>query len=267
MSPILANYHTHTSRCHHASGEDADYVEAALKEGYQVLGFSDHSPWPFSSGFISHIRMSAEALDDYIFSIRRLQKVYEGRIRIHLGLEAEYFPRYHDWLLRMQDRGISYYVLGQHYADSEEDTPYTGNECVEDKGVLRYAESTVKAVRTGLFAYLAHPDLFMRHRTDDQFNAACEQATDMICQACLEMHLPIEYNLLGLRYQVEGHSRGYPSSPFWERARSFGNEVILGMDAHTPDQLIGAELRAQARETLHHLGYTIIDRLPMDSRI
>ena len=66
MSFLLANYHTHTMRCQHASGEDADYVEAALKAGYQVLGFSDHSPWPFSSGYVSPIRMSAERLDDYI---------------------------------------------------------------------------------------------------------------------------------------------------------------------------------------------------------
>ena len=120
MSFLLANYHTHTKRCQHASGEDADYVETALQAGYQVLGFSDHSPWPFSSGYVSPIRMSAERLDDYIASVHDLQKMYDGRIRIHLGLEAEYFPRYHDWLERMRDRGISYFILGQHYADSEE---------------------------------------------------------------------------------------------------------------------------------------------------
>ena len=264
MSFLLTNYHTHTMRCQHASGEDADYVEAALKAGYQVLGFSDHSPWPFSSGYVSPIRMSADRLDDYIASVHDLQKMYDGRIRIHLGLEAEYFPRYHDWLERMRDRGISYFILGQHYADSEEDTPYTGNECVTADGVRWYAESTVRAIRTGLFAYLAHPDLFMRHRTDEQFDAVCGEASDMICQACLEMHLPIEYNLLGLRYQLEGRSRGYPSTPFWERAKKYGNTVILGVDAHAPAHLDGPDIRALALERLHTLGYPVIDRLPMD---
>lgn len=265
MNSILANYHTHTYRCQHASGEDREYVEMALQKGYQVLGFSDHSPWPFSSGYNSHIRMHPEQLDDYIGCVRSLQRLYDGQIRIHLGLEAEYFPEYRDWLLAMRDRGISYFILGQHYADSEEYTPYTGKECVTDEGVLRYAESTVRAIRTGLYAYLAHPDLFMRHRTDEQFNKACEEATDMVCQACLEMHLPIEYNLIGLRYQLEERSRGYPSSPFWERARRFGNEVILGVDAHAPSHLDGAEIRSLALERLHALGYTVIDRLPMDS--
>ena len=43
------NYHTHTARCFHASGSDEAYVESALKNGYQVLGFSDHSPWKYDS--------------------------------------------------------------------------------------------------------------------------------------------------------------------------------------------------------------------------
>ena len=40
------NYHTHTKRCMHATGTDADYVKAALDAGLDVLGFSDHGPFP-----------------------------------------------------------------------------------------------------------------------------------------------------------------------------------------------------------------------------
>ena len=39
------NYHCHTKRCGHASGTDEEYVEAAIKAGYKVLGFSDHGPY------------------------------------------------------------------------------------------------------------------------------------------------------------------------------------------------------------------------------
>ena len=42
---MLANYHTHTVRCQHASGDDRAYVETAIKNGMRVLGFSDHCPW------------------------------------------------------------------------------------------------------------------------------------------------------------------------------------------------------------------------------
>ena len=48
---MKANFHTHTTRCGHASGTDEDYVRAALAQGFGVLGFSDHVPWPYRSGF------------------------------------------------------------------------------------------------------------------------------------------------------------------------------------------------------------------------
>lgn len=35
------NYHTHTTRCYHASGKDEEYVKAAIKAGIKELGFSD----------------------------------------------------------------------------------------------------------------------------------------------------------------------------------------------------------------------------------
>ena len=57
---------------------------------------------------------------------------------------------------------------------------------------------------------------------------------------------------------------GYPSTPFWERAKKYGNTVILGVDAHAPAHLDGPDIRALALERLHTLGYPVIDRLPMD---
>ncbi len=39
------NLHTHTARCRHAVGTDEAYVQAAIKAGFKVLGFSDHCPF------------------------------------------------------------------------------------------------------------------------------------------------------------------------------------------------------------------------------
>ena len=39
---MLANYHTHTYRCNHASGNDEEYVKKAIAENVKILGsFSD----------------------------------------------------------------------------------------------------------------------------------------------------------------------------------------------------------------------------------
>ena len=114
-------------------------------------------------------------------------------------------------------------------------------------------------MRTGLFCYIAHPDLFMRHRTDDQFNHACEEAADMLCQCAKEQHMPIEYNLLGLNSQMEGHTRGYPSAPFWEYARKWHNDVILGVDAHDPEHLKNRRVWQAGIDNVRALGYHLVN--------
>ncbi len=53
---LTTNFHTHTTRCNHAVGEDRQYVEAAIKGGLKVLGFSDHSPYFFSGDYYSTFR-------------------------------------------------------------------------------------------------------------------------------------------------------------------------------------------------------------------
>lgn len=256
-----ANYHTHTTRCHHAVGADETYVLAALDAGFTVLGFSDHTPWPFLSGFVSNIRMSMKDLPGYITSVQSLRAKYADRIEMHMGLEVEYFPRYKDHLLRMRDAGMEYYILGEHYLESEEDHPYVGQSCATDDGVLRYAEAVAEALQTGLFCYVAHPDLYMRPRP--VFDKVCEQAADIIAQAAREADVPLEYNLLGLDSQLTGHDRGYPCKDFWSHLAGKGNRAIIGVDAHDPAMLKDTNLWNEATKRLTELHYPIQETLPL----
>ena len=92
----MQNFHTHTYRCHHAKGTDRDYVdaiEAAIKAGYTEIGFSDHVPYPFPTEYYSDFRMEPDKTEDYVNSIRTLQKEYKDKITIRLGFEVEYFSK------------------------------------------------------------------------------------------------------------------------------------------------------------------------------
>lgn len=263
---MKTNYHTHTGRCMHAVGTDEDYIKAAVDAGFDVLGFADHMPWPFVSGYVSPIRMPMSDYPDYMASLRALQQKYAGTIDVRIGLESEWFPCYRDHMLRLRDDGVSYFILGNHYNDTEEyedRNPYIGWECMNDDGVRRYADTVAEACRTGLFCYLAHPDLFMRHRTADQFNRACEEATDVICQAVAEAGMPIEYNLAGLHLQRRGKDRGYPSAPFWDYARKHDNPVILGVDAHDPKLIADLDLWQDGTDRVTALGYRLVDHLEL----
>ena len=93
------NFHTHTSRCHHAFGNDEEFVRTAIQNGFEVLGFSDHACWKYDSDFVAHMRMKLDEFDDYKDSVLYLKDRYKKQIEIRFGLEAEYFPKYMDWLL------------------------------------------------------------------------------------------------------------------------------------------------------------------------
>lgn len=89
------NYHTHTFRCGHAGNyADEEYVLAAINNGFETLGFSDHIMLP--GVFQSGIRGDYSLLDDYVKSINCLKEKYHNQIKIHLGFEAEALPDFYD---------------------------------------------------------------------------------------------------------------------------------------------------------------------------
>ena len=70
------NYHTHTFRCGHAENvPDEAYLQRAIEQGFTVLGFSDHTPWPgLSPAVCRGVRMLPEELPGYFASIHALQE-------------------------------------------------------------------------------------------------------------------------------------------------------------------------------------------------
>ena len=253
------NFHTHTTRCKHAIGTDEQYVLAALESGFDVLGFADHAPWAFTSDYVSHCRMLPSQWADYKQSVLSLKERYAGQVDIHLGLECEYYARYFDQLRRLRDDGCEYFILACHFLDTEEINPYVGHSCQADDEVLRYAEQTVQGIRTGLYSYVAHPDLYMMYR--DELSPVCMEAADMICQAAKEAHMPIEYNLLGLLGELTDHPRGYPNADFWRYVRKWDNDVILGVDAHDPAQFRNPIVWDTAMTRLETLGFRLVDNI------
>ena len=251
---MKTNFHTHTFRCKHAVGTDEEYVTAAIEGGFDVLGFADHAAWDFPTGYVSHCRMTAAQWPEYRDSVLHLKEKYAGQIKLRLGMETEYYPRYMDQLPRWRDEGCEYFILASHFLTTEELEDYTGNTCRLDDEVRRYADQTAEGIATGMYCYLAHPDLFMMPRPE--FDKVCMDAADVICQAAKEAHMPIEFNLLGLNDEMRGHSRGYPHPDFWRYIRKWDNDVIIGVDAHSPGALTNAAVWQEAERRLTELNIT-----------
>ena len=258
---MKANYHTHTSRCGHASGTDEEYVLAAVAQGFGELGFSDHVPWPYKSGFTNPgVRMHVSRLDEYLASVRALKARYAERIRILAGFECEYFPAYMGWLAEMkEEKRLDYLILGNHHDQTDETGMYFGLS-KEPSHLTAYVNSTLKGIESGLFAYLAHPDLFMRRYP--RFDDNCRAAARDLAQACRAADLPMEYNLHD-RYTGQRKSpQGYPNEEFFDIALSEGVRVIVGIDAHEPQEIADpaqwdracAELAAKGVSRMERLG-------------
>ena len=48
-----------------------------------------------------------------------------------------------------------------------------------------------------MFRYIAHPDLFMSQRSEDEFNSVCQDAARDIALCAKAHHMPIEYKMSG----------------------------------------------------------------------
>ncbi|MBQ0064151.1 MAG: histidinol-phosphatase [Firmicutes bacterium] len=252
------NFHTHTYRCNHAHGSDEEYVLEAIRNGYEELGFSDHSCWKYNSDFESHVRMSVQGFNSYKKSIMNLKEHYADQIEIKLGMEAEYFPDYMDWMLDFCiENEVDYLILGNHYDRTDETGVYFGHTTYSH--MRDYFELCMEGLRTGMYSYLAHPELILRSVEWDDY---VEMLFSKLCRVCKELDIPLEYNVLGMQVNMRSGKEAYPHHKFWELAGFYHNKAIIGMDAHHPAHL-SKKLYEAALDNLSQYEVEIIDEIPL----
>ncbi|MFI3170410.1 MAG: histidinol-phosphatase [Faecalibacterium sp.] len=265
MQPAtLANYHTHTSLCHHASGTEEEYIQVAIQNGFQILGFSDHAPFPTTEDYLNGFRMSCDELPEHVKTIRALQKKYADQIKIYLGFEAEYFPEHLDWLeAQMEHYQLDYLGLGHHFDPLRGEDGYFGavRQAVH---FTAYEKTSIAAMESGKFRFFAHPDLYLN--AYHSFDKACEHTAHAICEAAAALGMPLEYNLLGVDRRASGDAfssgLGYTRPEFWEIAAKYNTKAIIGCDAHAPSQLDHGKRIVALKQQLRDTGIEVLDVLP-----
>ena len=252
---MIANYHTHTARCHHARGTEEEYVKCAIQSGLKILGFSDHTPYWFAGDYYSHMRMYRHELGEYVQIVKDLREKYADQIQILLGVECEYYPSYFAETVRhLQEAGIDYMIQGQHWIGDEEHEPYCGNATESETVLQRFVDHTIEGMKTGLFTYLAHPDLL--HYVGD--DASYERHMARLCKAAKELDMPLEINLLGFRAE-----RNYPDARFWKLAGEAGCKVLLGCDAHMPEDFLDTKAIEKALDMVQRYHLTLLETVPL----
>lgn len=237
---LSANYHTHTKRCGHATGEDESYVLEALGDGYRYLGFSDHAMLPGYSE--PYKRGDYSLFNDYTTSINDLKKRYEGRIKIFLGIEAEAYPCYFPFYKELLTNGVlDYMILGNHSAMHDNHEVYAHFSHVKNASELYlYRDLAIKAISSGMFSIFAHPDYFMAGIAN--FDNDCKKVSRDIIETCIAYDVPLEVNVAGIRNgeKMIGDKKRYlyPTDEFFSIVGKYHAKCTIGMDAHAPEQLM-----------------------------
>jgi histidinol-phosphatase (PHP family) len=256
----MRDYHIHTPLCRHATGEPEEYVAAAQRIGLDEIGFADHNPMPEP---FDDWRMSIEQLPRYIAMVDRVRS--KG-ITVRLGLECDYIEGKEQWIEELAGKADWDYLIGSvHYiapgwdVDNPKHLSRFSTNSVDDIWDL-YWKQYVRCIESGLFDFVAHPDLVKKfgYRPSGDLKRYYEPAA-----RALEKHnVAFEINTAGLRKQA---GEIYPKFEFIRLAYEAGVAVLINSDAHAPTE-VGYEFdfaRAQARAA----GYTKTVRFENRKRI
>lgn len=235
---MFSSFHTHTYLCKHAEGTPLDYVHQAASESCSALGFSDHCPYPYDD--IWHFcRMSATELPLYKKLVEEAKQA--ASFPVYFGFECEWLPQYYHWFKDelIGKYGADYLALGSHWFPLDGTLEYIAH--VEDKQTLfHYVDFTIEAMQSGLYAFLAHPDLFLSTQT--AIDADCLACMDALIDAANDLHIPLEINGYGLiKPKITrdyGEDYQYPMTAFWKRAADKKACIICNSDAHKITQVL-----------------------------
>ncbi len=257
---MKANYHTHTYRCNHAVGSEEDYVKRAIKEGLEVLGFSDHAPFNFLGDYVSPCRMKMSQIDEYFSTILSLREKYKEDIKILVGFEIEYYPMFWDNAIETYKKyPLDYLILGQHFTGNEsvfcEDIVHkTENESV----LVEYVDRCIKAMETGRISCVAHPDYAFYKKDSDRYLSEMKK----LVERAKELNVPLEYNLYGKRL-----GRHYPNDSFWRMVAKVGAPVVFGCDAHKVEHVADKDEIINAKEYVNELGLNLLEKIELKNPI
>ncbi len=260
---MTANYHTHTYRCNHAAPDDERvYVEAAIKAGFRELGFTDHVPIPMPCGVdaaecqpLLRVRMTPDETEGYVSTLLKLREEYKNDIKIYIGYEVEYLPEVFGGIMdHISQYPLDYLILGQHFS-SIKDPVYFGHTNKDANVLKQYVDLLIAGIETGKFTYLAHPDLcnYVGHLE------TYEREMTRLINCANEHKLPLEINFYGFQLL-----RNYPNIPFWNLAGELGCDVVLGSDAHFPENMCNASALKHSKMLVEsHPKLNLLDRISL----
>ncbi len=231
-----SNLHTHTTFSD-GVGTVRENIESAIAKNMMSLGFSDHS---FTECDPSYC-MSPEKYSEYIKEVRALTSEYDGRLKVFLGLEKDYYSE-------GDDSEFDYIIASAHYINKNgrcypiDHTRAQQEQCVREvfggnivDMAKSYYEMMVKHVEKTKPTFIGHFDVITKFSYMPEEDWEYIKAATESLEECLKTCRYLEFNTGGI-------SRGYKTFPYpnrflLERIKELGGKILLGSDSHDPKNL------------------------------
>ena len=102
------------------------------------------------------------------------------------------------------------------------------------------------------------------------FNQTWEECSYKLCEAAKRNNVYLEINEAGIRkgetYIGNEFRNPYPYDRFWKIAKKVGNKVVIGVDAHSPEDL-KSNSHIKALEFARKLHIKIEDKINLKKEI
>lgn len=174
-----------------------EVLEYYKKNGITSIGFAPNMPQPDLILPDEDHKMLNSEVEDYISSINKMKNANPD-MTILSGFEAGFDPMKESFLGEMREK-VDYMILNQHFVPKGL-INVTGTN--NPNYPIEYANMVSKAIDSGIFDIVSHPDIFMQFKdtmnTDENkklFDENSVIASQIICEKAKDMGLPIELNL------------------------------------------------------------------------
>ena len=256
---MLTNHHTH-SLYSDGSSQPEEYVLKAIEKGFDLLGFTEHSPLPFENPF----SFRKENKDEYTALLKTLKHKYSGQIAVYTGMEMDYIPGESENFSKTKSEYKLDYLIGSVHLIRPENTDelwFTDgpdyrtydqglNELFRGdikKAVTTYYRQINEMIETQQFDIIGHFDKIKMHNHDRFFREDESWYTDLVNETLSliqDRDIIVEINTRGI-YKKRSETT-YPGLNILKQIRQMRIPVMVNSDAHQPHELDAAFENAYA---------------------
>ncbi len=247
---ITHNFHQHSNFSDGAYAPES-YIKQAIKLGFSMVGFTEHSPLPFETQF----SLKSMAVNDYVSSINKLKTKYQGVIDIYRGLEMDFIPELSEDFAYWKNNCATDYLIGSVHLVAPENNDKLWfidghNPDVYDNGLQLYFNGDIKLavgtyykqvnqmIETQSFDVLGHMDKIKMHNKN-RFFSEDERWYQKYVDECLDLikqkNIIVEINTRGI-YKKRSNSL-FPDDLTLQKVKKLNIPIIISSDAHQPNEL------------------------------